>query len=251
MFKFVQSHKLLTISPLIDKLEEREIARCRQLIEEKLNWSTSEHWSTRDFERLSEQISQQTGVYLSITTLKRVWGRVKYDSSPTATTLDTLVAFIGYANWQAFKNRSVPEPPARAPLPLPARPVAKIPYFLLNFLMNHGWLRAVFGLWLFGMLTLFFSDQSTPPSASHRYLFSSRTVTNGIPNSVVFHYDATASLVDSVFIQQSWDPRRRQHVPKNGHEHTSIYYLPGYYRAKLVVGRRTVREHDLLIPSDG
>src|SRR5205823_517844 len=95
---------------MITQQEDRELIRCRQLIEEKVGWGRSDGWATQDFERLSERIAEQTGVSLSVTTLKRVWGRVKYESAPTATTLTTLVQFVGYENWPHFKRISQPEP---------------------------------------------------------------------------------------------------------------------------------------------
>jgi hypothetical protein len=53
--------------------------------------------------------------------------------------------------------------------------------------------------------------------------------------------------VDSVeakkfYIQQSWDKRRRVEVTKGNHEQTDIYYLPGYYMAKLIADDSIIRE---------
>jgi hypothetical protein len=70
-----------------------------------------------------------------------------------------------------------------------------------------------------------------------------------VPNTVVFKYDASNSNADSVFIQQSWDPKRRFKVDINHHEYTSTYYMPGHYRAKLVLNDSVVREHDVFIES--
>ncbi len=88
------------------------------------------------------------------------------------------------------------------------------------------------------------------PSA---YSFSSNKVlTEGVPNSVVFHYDASAaSSDDSVFIVQDWDMSRRTLVSKTGHAHSAIYYYPGYFNAKLVVDTQIVQTHGLLIGSGG
>jgi hypothetical protein len=84
------------------------------------------------------------------------------------------------------------------------------------------------------------------------YSFSSKTVVSrGLPNSVVFDLDATKSPFDSVTVQQSWDVNRRVKVPKNQRQLTSIYYYPDYYHAKLIVGGHVMKEHDLLIKSDG
>ena len=73
----------------------------------------------------------------------------------------------------------------------------------------------------------------------------------GVPNSVIFNYDASKAPDDSVFIQQDWDPSRRIKVPKNQHQHTSVYYRPGSFQAKLVIGKKVVKEHSLFILTDG
>jgi hypothetical protein len=69
---------------------------------------------------------------------------------------------------------------------------------------------------------------------------------------VIFEYDASAtSSSDSIFIQQSWDKRLTTQVARDQTEHTSIYYFPGFFEAKLVVNGRIMLEHDLLITTDG
>ncbi len=239
---------------MITPQKDQPLAHCRLLIEEKLGWGASETWSSQDFEQLSEQLAEQTGVALSATTLKRVWGRVKYDSAPTTTTLNALATFMGYESWRHFQNAQqealsteqniVVQPGVETQSVQPVIPVIR----KANS-RQRRWVAAALFLGLIGMVAFI---QTTPkPLRPADFAFRSQPVTTGIPNSVVFAYDATASPTDSVFIQQSWDPRRRQLVPKNGHQHTSIYYYPGYFRAKLVIGKQIVREHDLLIPSNG
>ncbi|QDK80257.1 hypothetical protein EXU85_17270 [Spirosoma sp. KCTC 42546] len=247
---------------MITQQEDRELARCRRLIEEKMGWGRSDGWSTQDFERLSEQIAGQTGISLSVTTLKRVWGRVRYESAPTATTLNALVQFAGYENWSHFKavteqdfspkkqsepdSIAVPEPVGE----LPATTLKPVQERLIAG-RNRLWVGLGLLASVVGVLAFFLSNATPKPLSPTDFSFSSQPVAKGLPNSVVFSYDATASPTDSVFIQQSWDPRRRDLVPKNGHEYTSIYYSPGYYRAKLVIGKQIVKQHNLLIPSDG
>ena len=41
---------------------------------------------------------------ISSNTLKRVWGRIKYDSKPSETTLNTLAQFQGFGDFREFKN---------------------------------------------------------------------------------------------------------------------------------------------------
>lgn len=81
--------------------------------------------------------------------------------------------------------------------------------------------------------------------------FSSKAIASGLPNTVLFQYDVRSSNADSVFIQQSWDATRRVKVSKDSHDYASIYYMPGYYRAKLILNDVVVKEHDVFIESDG
>lgn len=68
---------------------------------------------------------------------------------------------------------------------------------------------------------------------------------------MIFNYDASAFQSDSVFIQQSWDPTRREQVPGDGKQHTSIYYNPGYFAAKLIVDGQIKKELPVFIQTKG
>lgn len=231
--------------------EEDTWAQCRRLVEQKVGWGDSEHWQNRDFEQLSEQILAETGVSLSVSTLKRLWGRVRYDSSPTPTTLDTIARFVGHDSWRTFRQHNggsrpapvvLPEPPRSTALP---KQMAPLPNHLSRWVLGAG-----LGLLVVLGVVLAYRQRET----TLRYgavSFTSHPVAKGAPNTVVFRYDATDSNADSVFIQQSWDSRLRSRVDKAGHTYASTYYYPGYYRAKLILNDSIVREHDVFVSSDG
>ena len=82
------------------------IEKTIKLYESNTGWGDSDEWTNQDFVILSEKIQARTGVALSHVTLKRVWGKVKYDSLPNTHTLDTLVQFLGYENWRDFKSQN-------------------------------------------------------------------------------------------------------------------------------------------------
>src|ERR1700733_6081243 len=86
--------------------DELLIEKAKRLYEDKTGWGDSGEWTNQDFVILSEKIQERTGVALSHVTLKRVWGKVKYDSLPNTHTLDTLVQFLGYENWREFKSQN-------------------------------------------------------------------------------------------------------------------------------------------------
>src|ERR1700758_5802049 len=82
------------------------IEKTIKLYESKTGWGDSGEWTNQDFVILSEKIQERTGAPLSHVTLKRVWGKVKYDSLPSTHTLDTLVQFLGYENWRDFRSQN-------------------------------------------------------------------------------------------------------------------------------------------------
>ena len=86
--------------------DEFLIEKAIALFESKTGWGDSDEWTNRDFVILSEKIQERTRVALSHVTLKRIWGKVKYDSLPNTHTLDTLVQFLGYENWRDFKSQN-------------------------------------------------------------------------------------------------------------------------------------------------
>ena len=83
------------------------VQKCLKQIEDSLGWGDSQSWHNDVFSELSERVQQKTKVLLSPVTLKRVWGRIEYQSAPSKTTLNTLAQFAGYANWRDFKGNSI------------------------------------------------------------------------------------------------------------------------------------------------
>lgn len=66
--------------------------------------------ASADFDTLSIAIQQSISETVSPSTLKRVFGYVKYDAEPSATTLSILSRYAGYAGWSDFcRNFRPPE----------------------------------------------------------------------------------------------------------------------------------------------
>jgi len=229
-----------------------ELENLLKIIEQKLDWGSSETWQSRDFETLNQQILDKTGVSLSASTLRRVWGRVEYNHLPSATTLDALARFGGFESWRMFTKAPAQKEVVKTETP--EQPTTIAPVVAKKAHLKKYWVAAVSLLVLVitGAIisTLAFKSSERPIDAGN-YTFTSKQLTRGLPNSVVFTYDAGASPVDSVFIQQSWDPNTKTLVEKNLHQHTAVYYTPGYYDAKLLIGDKIVQQHRLLIPTDG
>ncbi|HZI23700.1 MAG TPA: hypothetical protein VFD46_01400 [Chryseolinea sp.] len=227
--------------------DELLLTKAKKLIESKINWGDSDDWTNQDFVALSEKIQGQLNIPLSHVTLKRIWGKVKYDSLPNTHTLNTLVQFVGYENWREFKiqqgngaarvDANAVSAPAR--IPSPNGKLFKMIDVTTTMIL------------LAGCIMVFVQAKKSQLNPAD-YTFSSKKVVSvGVPNTVIFDYDASKSPSDIVIIQQSWDTKLRTSVSKNDHQHTSIYYFPEYYRAKLIVSNQVVKEHHLFIKSDG
>lgn len=239
--------------------EDQLLTSCLRKIEAQTGWGPVEGWTDQDFTELSERIATTTSVHLSTTTLKRVWGRVAYASKPSATTLDAIAQYTGQENWRALRQAasmgtgiasSTPEPEPEHQAP--KKRIAKNPARLyLYYLLPLAALAVV--------ISLLSSDATPAPAAAatetmlrtEDFAFNFHPVTSGVPNSVIFNYDASAAPYDSIYLQQNWDRRRRERIPREGTVHTSIYYLPGFFNAKLVVGDQVVKSRDLYIRSEG
>src|SRR5882757_9158533 len=99
--------------------EKEYLAILRKQVETLLGWGDSDAWGNADFEKLNELIFDKTGINISISTLKRVLGKVRYDSIPTTTTLNTLVQFAGYESWRCFCTQQEQQHTPQ-PVPYPA-----------------------------------------------------------------------------------------------------------------------------------
>ncbi len=231
----------VTILGLMEK-EKQLLQLCCRQIEETLNWGDSETWSNDDFEHLSEKIFDKTRVQLSISTLKRIWGKVRYENSPTTATLNALAGFLGYESWREFRQKN------EANLAKTAAETTTLPDTVAAPLLalkskKYNVFIAVIALGVVALAAVFALKKKTPMQVDlSKIKFEAIKVSDTLPNSVIFNYDASAFHSDSVYIQQSWDPRRRERVDGKGRQHTSIYYHPGYFMAKLIVDNQVKKE---------
>jgi hypothetical protein len=222
------------------ELETDEIAlqKAKTKIEDELGWGDSARWHTNDYETLSTRIHDKTGITLSVATLKRLWGKIRYDSKPTPTTLNTLAQYLGYENWRSFRVSE--EANRRKHLNVVVKARKPVIFWAIPIVIVL-------------VAAAFLFPKSKNKVDTSLFSFASKKVVDfGVPNTVVFDYDATAaSPDDSIFIQQSWDRSLSKQVQRDQRQHTSIYYIPGFFEAKLVVNGQIVKEHNLLIKTDG
>jgi len=214
------------------------ITYCFTLISNKLHRGSIASWDTYDFSVLSKSIHEETGTLLSVSTLKRLSGRVNYSSKPNSNTLDALAKYVGFNDWRDFLKNVESDKSVRREKQ--TGKIAPIKYRI-------GLLVLILVVSLY-----FLFNRDTRHYNPDDFSLSVKSIALGLPNTVIFKYDATiANDKDKIEIQQNWDKRKKVVVSKNDSISTSIYYKPGFFKSKLVVNDSILQERDVFIPSNG
>ncbi|OQP42775.1 hypothetical protein A4H97_11465 [Niastella yeongjuensis] len=230
----------------MDRSEHEHIADCKRLIEEKLRFGNEQgELRQRDLEYLATIIEDNSGIKLSLSTLKRLWKK-DYDKVPHPATLQGLVSVLGYKDWQAFKQRETvaAELSPERVMAIPRRPGRFKPWL---FLPIAGVVAVV--CWLIAFRS---GPQHKKLAIKGPVTFTgNKTVSQGVPSTIIFNYDVSNVEADSFFFQQSWNPQDRVPLDPTGHVYSSIYYYPGFHRAKLIANDSLVKRFKVHITTDG
>ncbi|MFT4566749.1 MAG: hypothetical protein ACI9FN_001710 [Saprospiraceae bacterium] len=213
-------------------------------IEEQLNWGASKEWSGADFERLSDLIFEKSQKRLSVTTLKRTWGRTSQLVKQSNTTLDILSHYAGVSTWRDFLS-------GHSETIVATETIDEVKPTKHKAIYVGGGLAVglMILLMAFGSST---SDQSGKfDIQSTEIKFDIQKVTKGIPNTVIFRYDVGSITPDTLELQQSWDESKRILLNPLDSLVTTTYFTPGYFNAKLVADGEIIKKQDLYLPSDG
>ena len=222
----------------MDNSQERKyIEILKKEIEKKLVLDTSNtSIKSSDLEYVAKIVSEKSGISLSLSTLKRIW-KEDFSQIPQPTTLNALVTVLDYNNWQEFKQANVIKPYHKD--------IRKIALPLTGILV------------IAGIIVLLFFLKSGKKSTTTLKIngpiqFSTKkTVTSGLPNTVIFNYDVSNVQADSFFFQQSWNDNQRKRIDPNGKAITTIYYESGYHRAYLFANDSAIAIQQVYILSNG
>jgi len=233
-------------------IDEELLTKVKKLIEARLSWGDSADWTNQDFIALSTRFQEEMNLSVSHVTLKRIWGKLSYHSLPQTYTLNALAKFAGYEGWRNFKvntelDMHIPESLSVFTESSRQRATDPVQKKRLGILIKIGFTS----IFIIAVIVLIFQRSKNKIAPSDYSLSVHKVLQAGLPNSVIFDYNANKSPSDSVILQQSWDNRLRTTVPKDQHQHTLIYYYPGFFKPKLIVDGQIVKEQDLLIQSDG
>lgn len=196
----------------------------------------------RDFEQISSEIENKSGIVISATTIKRL-SNGQFSRLPQVATLNAISNYLGFNTWQEYKvslEPGIKEEPKKIEIKaLQKRPGLPI---------QLKWSLLILPIFIFGYFLL--PDKSQNGNFEKASFSAHKTTSNDIPNTVVFNYNIDEVNADSFFIQQSWDRNRRVRIYKNSYTLTDIYYEPGYHIAKLIANDSIIKAVDISIPTD-
>ena len=189
--------------------------------------------SQKDFDFLQYYIQEKTGEALSLTTLKRIW-RKEYQRLPHLSTLNMLSQIAYNVDWHTAKKQWVEEKTTNK-FPVSTSPKNKKA-------LNSWYVKMLVSVAASVAVVAHYISNNTPADVAN-IQFSAQT-TNGqsIPNSVVFSYDLHDFRANRFYIQQSWDPAKMVEISPKNKRQTDIYYEPGYHYAKLLAGKKVLKE---------
>lgn len=222
---------------------------CKTKIEEKYHLGNGDQrLKQRDFEYLIDLIEETSGTKLSISTLKRLW-RETSEQNPHPATLDALVSILGYKDWLEFKVDNAPAPEKTdlsKPLGSQKEGKSRIPKI-------KPALIAVGVLIVLAVLIISFTSKSiiTTADAEDVHFSVSNTVEAGVPTTVIFNYNLKDIDADTFYIQQDWDPKNRQKIDPVAEYFTSVYYYPGFHRARIIADETVLKTEEVFIRTEG
>ncbi|WP_066631382.1 hypothetical protein [Labilibacter marinus] len=217
-----------------------------QLIEDKLNWLSADEWKQRDYLHLIDLIEEKTKVKLSLSTIKRIWKK-DYEGIPHHSTLEVFAQFLDYKSWLEFKDKNKHiiqniEEISKA------QPRDKTRFNKRWTIVLGSFIMVGFVCWL---LMGSFQSKEVFYHPEDVNLACKNSVSVGVPNTVVFSYEASKVKADSFFIQQSWNKFRRDKIQPTGTHLTSTYFYPGFHKAKLIANDSIIKQTEVMIQTDG
>ena len=216
----------------------------RTLVEKKFLLGTGGKLKQRELEYLGQIIEEKSRVKLSISTLKRLW-RYDLNQLPHPSTLDALVSVLDFKDWQHFKKESaiLPEPIEDIETGRKSKKlVSPLPVVLVC--------GAIVLTGLFIVLQGFNKKEGVTVNGAVEFR-ADKTVSSGVPNTVMFHYDLSAVTADSFFIQQSWNPRDKVVIEPSNNYYSAIYYTPGFHFARIMANDSILKFVKVHIRTDG
>lgn len=218
----------------------------RTLVEKKFLLGAGDgRLKQRELEYLGNLIEERSKVKLSISTLKRLW-RKDLNQLPHPSTLDALVSILDFRDWQDFKKQNASTSSFQRPEQTELRRKKQIQFLPVVVLVMIIIVAGFFVIQGFNK-----KDKQTLSISKDVVFTADKTVTFGVPNTVMFRYDLSGVKADSFFLQQSWNPRDKVQIDPEKNYYSAIYYTPGFHFARIMANDSILKFVNVHIKTEG
>ena len=214
------------------------LKKCIQLITEKTGWGDFKAWTHPQFVNLSKLIFEKCGVLISVSSLKRIFGKISSLHEPQRETRNALARFLDYDNWDDFTSKN--------PLGFNQQKNQNKRFSKRSMLFMTA------AILMLCLTSYYFILQKVKENATEKISFSGKYLTGSSPHSVVFQYNIEG-LMDSIYIrydddftevaQETLDPRL--------HTITHRYILPDLYKIELIHNNKPIRNIQVNLVTNG
>lgn len=209
--------------------DSKYMDKCLQEIEGMVQWGRLSEWTGHNFDQLSEEISEKTGIKLSGRTLRRLVN--KKISNPQIATKNALTKFLGYKNWEDFV---VQHSNGNGKMTILQQQQKQYSRFT-RFVVQYFWaILLVVVLTLSSFFILFYPSIELELNKS-RVEFRSNNLLGKAPHTATFFYDVSKIKTSNIFVDNNYyDNSDMIPLKKNMHFYSNTFELPDYYAVKII-----------------
>ena len=222
-----------------------------------LKWGPIKTWTQRDFQNLNQLIFEKTHEQISVSTLKRILGKVEYQGLPYQHTLDIICKFLGIKDWVEFTRPLESSAKNEIQVSIREETLAGFPRLQKNQDKNG---RLTWKLWLISFfiasaasLSWYFyhSNSETEKTIQLKgFLITSNNIADSTPHQVNFEYSLPK---EAISMQNIISFGEKEGVAllssdtsgKGRISHT--YYRIGHYSIKIFSNKILLAKSNVLI----
>lgn len=222
------------------ELPKTILEKCKREIVVKYRGNQQYNLKHSDFVRLSEEIKSETGVLISVSTLRRFFDN-NYSGSPQMGTLDAFAQYLGYKNWIHYsKQKSTGSQPGSRKKKIRLR-MTQQTTSIIGF---------IFIVIVVTVIIYIFVGKLKPEYSSASFMLAPFDSTQ-MPVTVVYHYNLKDVDCDSAEIWPLGWGGDRFKLDLNDTVAAYTYTWPQRFQPKLVINDSAVMAYTINLFTDG
>ncbi len=230
--------------------ENREQKKACIEIENKFDRGAGVNWTDKDFSDLSSEIYQVSHIVISITTLKRLFGKIRTSNeiyNPQVETKNAISQYLGFENWDQYVRSQPDKKKKRKPESIESNikqsKKSKVIFKKLRYIALVSAMIVIAIAFLFRRLN-YGTSQANVTVNTNSYQFSTKYNSGTFPFTAVIDYEISEIPSDNIYVDfcDSFDNISKAPVllSKKNNMVTHSYLIPDFYKAFLIVNGKRI-----------